>query len=1000
MPTPTLTITLPLTSPVPKSPTSPIVLALSATPMGVAPGELVTFTIVLSNPGDTPLAGVVVSATLGDGLHLLPRQPGWDYQRPNHLTARLPDLLPGVGVTLTLQARATGPLERLATAFVAAMSGGETLAEASAEVWVAHPTRAQIGRDGGVLRSPDGRVRVEFPAGAVAGPLEVVYRRHAAGRGHLLRFELEAGAGITFTAPVTLTLDLTGLIDLSRLPSDHRVYLAYLADAGQGRWEEVPLTLFDPERQLIAAQVEHCSTWAAGVQESSLSVSVSSNPTGNSLDAGWRLLYVPPAVSLFSGAATYNYAIEVPPGRGGVQPTINLSYSSRAVDGTTWWVDSEWVGMGWSIDTMDIVRRGVGYAWGNQGNYEWLSVSSDFNLVLNGVSYALTPAAGVTFTGRYYAENAPQLYVELVHDDNAPNYKHDYWIVRTPDGTRYRLGYNSDSEQKLYRVYHPPYDGASKHQVYRWRVDEVVDRHNNRMLFTYHEHTTRDRDYASYLANIWYNEYGGQWASRIEFVSSVVGSDPGETPIFRTRRQLDRIRVYHLGALVREHVFTYETEVHANASIERRLTRIDQYGRNGVGGGQRLSTMKFVYQDYNNKKWELGGHQDKCNLDGSPKPGGTWTECQYWGEQFPYPRLVRVENGYGAVTRFTYSDPVFNGSKPEKYYTVVAVQTWDGVNSSPSKTTYEYVGECFNSVGQECNGPGSDSDELIGYRTTTERFYDFDGVTLLALSTYVFHTDYARLGREQQVQRKDRDGTTVLQQTDTVWSTDPLGSPTRWAHVDVITTTEYSGDVSVSTRVEYRYDINAQGGAQYGNVTTEYYYGNLSISGDERTIHRVYYPNTTAWIVNKVARETIYPGIHPTDDNQNIASRTRYRYDGAECHNGNGQHWQRPPTQGALTAVDRWAGNRGGTLDNCYDPNFDITTYGYDQWGNLTRTTDPNGNTTITYYDATHHLYPVQVCNALNQCTTTEYYGVNGVAADYGLPGQVKRVIDPNGAAT
>ena len=98
--------------------------------------------------------------------------------------------------------------------------------------------------------------------------------------------------------------------------------------------------------------------------------------------------------------------------------------------------------------------------------------------------------------------------------------------------------------------------------------------------------------------------------------------------------------------------------------------------------------------------------------------------------------------------------------------------------------------------------------------------------------------------------------------------------------------------------------------------------------------------------------------------------------------------------------MDRWAGNRGGTLDNCYDPNFDITTYGYDQWGNLTRTTDPNGNTTITYYDATHHLYPVQVCNALNQCTTTEYYGVNGVAADYGLPGQVKRVIDPNGAAT
>ena len=226
MPTPNPTITLPLTSPVPTSPTSPIALAFYATPMGVAPGEPVTFTIVLSNPGDTPLAGVVVSATVGDGLHLLPRQPGWDSKPPNHLTARLPELLPGVGVTLTLQARAAGPLERLATAFVVAMSGGETLAEASAEVWVAQPARVQIGRDGGVLQSNDGRVRVEFPAGALDDIMEATIsvsppdspQARTAERewDALFYFTLDArdtGTGQArhrFAQPVTLTVDLRG----------------------------------------------------------------------------------------------------------------------------------------------------------------------------------------------------------------------------------------------------------------------------------------------------------------------------------------------------------------------------------------------------------------------------------------------------------------------------------------------------------------------------------------------------------------------------------------------------------------------------------------------------------------------------------------------------------------------------------------------------------------------------------------------------------------------
>ena len=161
--------------------------------------------------------------------------------------------------------------------------------------------------------------------------------------------------------------------------------------------------------------------------------------------------------------------------------------------------------------------------------------------------------------------------------------------------------------------------------------------------------------------------------------------------------------------------------------------------------------------------------------------------------------------------------------------------------------------------------------------------------------------------------------------------------------------------------------------------------------GDERSIHRVYKPNTSTWIVSSVARESVYESIRLDDDAVNyLKSRTRYYYD-------NQVQWDLSPlAKGNLTAVERWAGST----------NFNVTTYTYDlTWGYLTSSTDPNGNTSTITYDTTYRMFPLQNCspyiaNVGQLCTTTEYYGVGGIAADYGLPGQVKRVWDANGAAT
>ena len=78
---------------------------------------------------------------------------------------------------------------------------------------------------------------------------------------------------------------------------------------------------------------------------------------------------------------------------------------------------------------------------------------------------------------------------------------------------------------------------------------------------------------------------------------------------------------------------------------------------------------------------------------------------------------------------------------------------------------------------------------------------------------------------------------------------------------------------------------------------------------------------------------------------------------------------------------------------------------GYDAWGNIASTTDPRGYDSLTSYDGTYHMFPIQSCTPAisagvgRLCSATTYYGVNpaSLAGSYGLFGQVQRSYDSNG---
>ncbi len=728
---------------------------------------------------------------------------------------------------------------------------------------------------------------------------------------------------------------------------------------------------------------------------------------------GWQLTYNAPTVALFRGAAAYNYPIELPAARGRFQPALNVSYNSSRMDGILSLVDSEWVGLGWSVDLVDIVRTDVGYAF-PPTNTQWLKADNNFTLLLNGAGYELVAAAGTVDHGRYYAVGAPDLYIERVNDcsdDNncatqnpnaGANKTKEYWVVRAADGTFYRLGFTVNSEQVLYKVYNTNNSGGLKYvgrapnyAAYRWRVDYISDVFGNVTAVTYNEaHGGAEyggdtyRDTASLLSSIRYNAYGSnQWLTEVKFITNSVQfpAQPAwsSAPIFGKQNRLDRIEVWQNGARQSLYQFTYNERLPLSPLPEGLIRELRAIQRRSGDNGAGLPATTFAYQDFRNKTVCIG--------------------CSSYHEQvaYNYPRMISVANGYGARTEFSYADDGRANPTDQFFnYRVTEIRTFDGLQAivkSPARVTYEYGARCYD---QNDGGPGATNygslcrglstlnaiGPLAGHATVTARSYGYDGA-LLTRAVHSYYTDDLgatawRSSLEYRSQLYDGDNA-LKQQTDTTWDHTDMGS--AWfTHPIRIDTTRYQGGATTTSAVAYNYD-------GYNHPIAEFQYGDTTHANDDRTIHRQYSVNSNVnvWIVNTVSRERVYRGIVASDaGGANLKTETLNYYDGTITL---------PPSQGRLTRVDR--GGAGGTWAS--------TVYGYDAWGNLTHTTDPKGNTTVIAYENLYHLFPIESCSADNTtvelCSTTNYYEVNeetGISGDFGLFGQVQRTYANYNVAT
>ncbi|GAA3770675.1 RHS repeat-associated core domain-containing protein [Plantactinospora mayteni] len=214
------------------------------------------------------------------------------------------------------------------------------------------------------------------------------------------------------------------------------------------------------------------------------------------------------SVGLQSGDFTWSYPLVVPPAPGPV-PDLALTYNSGSVDGRMGSSNNQpsWVGEGFDLSAGYIQRsyRECAEDGGNAGTLDQCWVTQNATAVFSGLGGELVRDDA---TGTWRAQDDKGWRVELktgaVNGDNDG----EYWILTSPQGTRYYFGLSrlpgwSSGRPVTQSTWTVPVFANQAgepcrqstpaaswcQQAYRWNLDYVVDAHGDAMSYWYQQET-------------------------------------------------------------------------------------------------------------------------------------------------------------------------------------------------------------------------------------------------------------------------------------------------------------------------------------------------------------------------------------------------------------------------------------------------------------------------------------------------------------------------------
>ncbi|GGP43700.1 RHS repeat domain-containing protein [Streptomyces melanogenes] len=396
----------------------------------------------------------------------------------------------------------TKPVKAQAGSLPARLSRGAaagSLAEAQVQI-LDRATTEKLGVDGVVLA-----VR---PTKGVKGDVDVQVDysgfRDAYGGDWASRLTLRQLPGCALVTPVAKNCGTGRVLKTANNTSDATLTASVELPAPDG-------TASNPQAPVAKAPAAlHSATGLSAAQDTVL-LAATAGPSGASGD--FKATSLAPSASWSAGGNnggfSWTYDIKVPEVPGGLEPDLDLSYSSQSIDGRTAATNNQanWIGDGWSLDPGYVERRYVSCVDDTTGSNTTAKVGDlcwkKDNAVLNLGGKTNTLVKDDT-TGEWHLQNDDGTQIEKLTSSTINNKDNDgeYWRVTTPDGTRYYFGYNhpngwaagKDETNSTWTV--PVYGNQSGEpchaaafadswcqQAWRWNLDAVIDPHGDAITY-------------------------------------------------------------------------------------------------------------------------------------------------------------------------------------------------------------------------------------------------------------------------------------------------------------------------------------------------------------------------------------------------------------------------------------------------------------------------------------------------------------------------------------
>jgi RHS repeat-associated protein len=749
---------------------------------------------------------------------------------------------------------------------------------------------AVIGPEGGVIKSADGRVSIEFPDAAIDEPL-LIRITHLdthklpplPDQPFMTAWEFDAFAVDRnmsrveqFSENVRVSIHYTTDDLIGRVPESLRLWHL---DSASNQWAPVP-TALDSRRGIQLAEMDHFSVNGEGADEA-----VQMAPYIHNYET-----------NLHTGTSTTFIPIDVPSGPGGLTPTINLTYDSGRVDAMKdrKFSVGSWAGIGWDLTTGSVKWEAPAEPGGAQRYFLELDGMASEIVSENGV---WTPKDGQFFR---IAKQDVQIGDEMITE----------WTVTDKSGVKYLFG-GSDNAARYYYEYN---DQELEKRYYQWDLRQIVDPHDDdlhpvRIDYAYLQ--VFEPDYrvtgsnlyvrSSYPDEISYPDgdftvkFNVSYQETLSFDCTGIGhfelevrrDTPSQAyppwctsympfPLITETRQLDSIDVKVDGQLVRRYRMTYTTTtgyIHPSNPYDRDAGRHLLVSLTLVGSDEvsELYTSSMSYED---------------------KHFGYWVEhdgdCEEALNGLNRPYLTLVENGFGGTTSFYYHeepDPR-PGSCDPAYWTREVIERKElsfGAQQPNVRTLYGYDYDSGAPSGPKYYYPEGEDAEYRGFAVVKETD------TGSNYAKHYFHTtggedEELRTGREYETKVYGADGTR-WSRTENTWGvsnrdcvTDSGGRLTNWMY-PAQTSLYHDGAASFSIN-----EIILVGGERMKVTDLHTYPQYLTVlRGVDGTIPDTHAPGDEIWRVNKTCgkfahldQTRLYPNKGEVD---NVVIQTNYEYD-------------------------------------------------------------------------------------------------------------------------